>query len=388
LGVRVVVAGRVGYAYSEEMTSAALEWMLDEAVQNAALQHDTDGFLPDGAALGAHDATRDAAGPHLEAKVLAAKGVEATIREDPRTRQVMYAYYGERDTEVQLASTSGVDGRYRRGLVGLGGVFVMQDGESVKQGGDIEWATSIRDLDPGRTALTLTERTGRLLGARPLQIGRYTAYFEPKAFARLLGAFWPLWSGKAIMEGKSRLAGRLGETIASPLVTLIDDPTRHDGLRSRPFDAEGTPARATTLIDRGILTGFLTNSVSARALGVDCSGHAARSYRGVLDVGASNLYLEAGVGASPVDGILITEVSGLHAGTDTITAEFSVQALGMKLEGGTVAYPVENFAVAGDFLTLLRSVAAVGDRLEWVLGLGGAVGAPLVEVRDLSFAGA
>jgi PmbA protein len=388
LGVRVVVCGRVGYAYSEELASQALDWMLDEAVENASLQRSTDGFLPEGAPLGDYTLGSDVSNVALEAKVQAARGVEATIREDNRTKQVMYAYYGERDSDVMLSSTNGADGTYRRGIVGLGGVFVMGDGSSLKQGGDVDWATSIRDLDPGRTALTLTERTGRLLGARTLETGRYTAYFEPKAFARLLAAFWPMWSGVAITEGKSRLAGRLGETIASSLVTIVDDPTLPNGLRSRPFDAEGTPARAITLVDNGVLSAYLTSTAIARTLNVLPSGHAARSYRGFMDVSPSNLFLAPGSGAQPRDGVLVTDLAGLHAGTDTITGEFSVQALGLRMESGAASYPVENFAVAGDFLTLLGNVTSVGDRIEWSLGAGGAVAAPLVEVQDLSFAGA
>ncbi len=286
-----------------------------------------------------------------------------------------------------MASTEGTDGSYRRGVVGLLGYFVMQDGTSRKQGSEAEWVIDLGKLDPGRTALEFTERTARMLGARPLRTGRYPTYFEPKAFARLLMAFWPMWSGKAVVEGKSRLAGRLGETIASPAITLVDDPTMRDGLATRPFDAEGTPARPVTLVDRGVLRAFLTNSEAARTLGLENTGHAARSYRGTLGVGPSNLYLHAGDGVKLERGVIITDVMGVHAGTNAITGEFSLQGFGMWVEGGEIAYPVENFAVAGDFLTLLREITGLGTTLEWEFW-GAAVGAPLVGTAALSFAGA
>ncbi|MDR7592623.1 MAG: metallopeptidase TldD-related protein [Armatimonadota bacterium] len=388
LGLRVVVDGRVGYAYSEELTPAALEWALAEALENAALQPPGQGFLPVGGAVGEHDLVGDRLQAPLAAKIGAALGFEGTLREDARVKQVVLAGYVEREQEVRLASTAGRSGAYRRGLVGTVGSVVMQQGSSLKQAWEARFVTDVAALDPGRTALDLTERTARLLGARPLRTGRYPAYLEPRPLAALLAAFWPMWSGKMVQEGKSRLRGRLGERVASPLVTLVDDPTLPDGLATRPFDAEGTPARPLTLVEDGVLQAFLTNSETARALGLPNTGHAARSYRGVLGVAPSNLYL-APRGPLPLaQGVLVAEVMGLHAGTNPVTGEFSVQALGLWVEDGAVAYPLENFTVAGDFLDLLAHVVGVGEGLRWELEGPSAFGAPgLVAVESLSFAG-
>jgi len=243
-------------------------------------------------------------------------------------------------------------------------------------------------LEVGRTALDFTERTGRLLGARPLRTGRYRAYVEPKAFAALLAAFAPMWSARHVVERKSPLAGRVGEAIASPLVTLIDDPALPEGLATRPIDAEGTPARRTVLVDGGTLASYLTNSETARALGVENTGHAWRSYRGLLGVAPSNLFLAPGDGVTLAEGVLVTEVLGVHAGTNAVTGEFSVQALGLRVEEGRIAHPVENMACSGNFLTLLREITALGRDLRWEYAMRAAYGAPMVEVRELSFAGA
>ncbi len=388
LGVRVVTGGRTGYAYTEELSTDALDWMLDEAVENAGLQQATDGFLPTGSPLGRTDLVGDKLKAPLEAKVGAALGFEGTLREDKRVKQVLIAAYTEREAEVAVASTQGVDGAFRRGAAGIGGSMVMQEGNSLKQGWDMKWVTNLQELDPGRIALEFTERTGRLLGARPLKTGRYPAYFEPKAFIHLLSFFWLMWSGKMVMEGKSPLAGRMGEQIASPLVTIVDDPTMPGGLLSRPFDDEGTPSRPLVLVEGGILRNFLHNSETARALKAQNTGHAFRRYSGVLGVSTMNTALRPGSGMAMGQGVLVTEVSGVHAGANPISGEFSVQGLGLWVEGGEVVYPVENFAVAGDFLSLLNDITALGDTLQWEFGMmGGAFGAPLVAVGGLSFAG-
>jgi PmbA protein len=388
IGVRVVVDGRVGYAYSEELTPAALDWMLREATDNSSLQSDASGFLPKNAPVPRKDMVGDSLRGSLEAKVQMAIGLEGTIREDRRVKQVLFASYSEREWDVAVTSTEGTDGSYRRGIAGLMASMVMAEGESRKQGWDDEWATGVATLEPGRTALEFTERTGRLLGAKPLTTGRYRAYIEPKAFGAILAAFSPLWNSKNVVERKSPLAGRIGEEIASSLVTIIDDPTLPEGLAARPVDAEGTPGRRTVLVDRGVLKSYLTNSETARTLGVENTGHAWRSYRGVVWVAPSNFFMAPGGGVTLSEGVIVAEVLGLHAGTNAVTGDFSVQALGLKVEDGRVAYPVEDFAIAGNFLSLLKDITAVGSDLKWEYGMRMAYGTPMVEVRELSFAGA
>jgi PmbA protein len=137
-----------------------------------------------------------------------------------------------------------------------------------------------------------------------------------------------------------------------------------------------------------VLKSYLTNSETARTLGVENTGHAWRSYRGIVWVAPSNFFMAPGGGVTLSEGVIVAEVLGLHAGTNAVTGDFSVQALGLKVEGGRVAYPVENFAIAGNFLSLLKEITAVGSELKWEYGMRMAYGTPLVEVRELSFAGA
>jgi PmbA protein len=387
VGVRVVIRERAGYAYTEQLTPEALEWILREAEENASLQREAVAFLPEGRALGHHDLLGEGLAASADSKLALALEVDRAVRAQESVRRVTAAWYHEREHHVHLGSTEGAEGSYRTGVASLGVGLVAQAGASLKQGYHADWQVSFAALDPGRTALEAARRTTRLLGARRLPTGRYPALFEPRAFAQLLGAFWVLWSGKAVAEGKSRLRGRLGEQVASEPVTLVDDPTLAAGLQSRPFDAEGTPARRTVLVERGVLRSYLTHSQSAQALEHPNTGHAWRSYRGVLEVAPTNLHLEPGEGASLERGVVVAELMGVHAGCNPVSGQFSLQALGLWVEGGEVAHPVEDFAVCGDFLELLRRVVALGDRLEWEPVPGAVVGTPTVLVEDLSFAG-
>ena len=388
VGVRVVTDGRVGYASSEALDDASLVWMLDEAIANSRLQPARGAVLPPGGALGRSDLIGEGLSAAVEAKGAAVVELEGGIVADARVDALFMARYAETETEAVLGSTRGVDGGYRNGYAMLMASPVMKQGDSVKQGWDLDVAKEFHQLDPTRTSQRVLERVGRHLGATPLRTGRYDTLLEPDVTATLLRLLLFSLSGKSVAEGKSRLAARIGQRIASDLITLVDDPTLPVGLASRPFDAEGTPARRTPLIEGGVLRSFLHNSDTARRTGQANTGHAQRSYASTLGVGPSNLILEAGHGAELDDGVIVTDLMGVHAGANPITGDVSLQGLGLRVEGGA-ARPVENFALSFNLFELLERVGAVGDVLEWRPGGGGGmIAAPTVRIDALSFAGA
>lgn len=385
VGLRVVADGRTGYASTEELSEDALAWALDEAIENAALQEATGAALPAGSALGRHDLVGEGLSAGIEAKGAAVAALETAVTADPRVQSMQVARYVEEETEVAIGSTRGADGGYRNGYAGLMGVLVMRSGESVKQGWDLEFGKEFHALDPSRTAQAMLTKVGRHLGARPLATGRRRAVFEPDVVATLLSLLAYAVSGKSLAEGKSRLADRLGQRVASDLVTIVDDATRPNGLASRPFDAEGTPSRRVTVVERGVLRSFLHNTETARRTGQAPTGHAARSYASTLGVAPTNLVLEPGAGVPAGDGVVVTDLMGVHAGANPITGDVSVQAMGLEVVGGE-RVPVDDFAVSFNLFELLERIEAVGDDLTW-FPKGAMIAAPSVAVADLSFAG-
>jgi PmbA protein len=384
IGIRVETGGKIGYASSEERSSQALDWMLQEAVENALLQSSSDGFIPAGKALGRQDLLDEGLSGDLEQKRTMPLEMEKIVRQDKRLDQLDMTDYSEYDSETMVASSKGASGSYRTGSAYLGGHIIMTDGTLKKSGWHAQFKREVNALDPTQTALELLEKTGRHLNAKPLQTGKYRAYFESKAFAHLLYVFGAMLSGKEVLEGQSKLSGRIGEKIASDLVTLVDEPTLLDGLGAQPFDAEGTKSERLVLIEKGVLKSFIHNSYTAKKLNMKNTAHASRSYNSPLGVDFSNLVLQPGKGIKLQDGIIITELKGLHAGANSISGEFSLQALGLKVEGGETVHAVENFAVAGEWLELLQNVVGLGEKLEWEQSIA----CPMVEVAELSFAGA
>ena len=388
VGVRVIDDGRVGYASSEALDQASLEWMLDEAIENAGLQPAGGATLPPGRPLGRRDLLGEGLSAAIEAKSQAIVTLERSLRADARVDSIFVARYSEAENEAVLGSTKGADGGYRNGYASLMAMPVMKQGDSVKQGWDFDFGKEFHELDPTRTSMTILERVGRHLGATPLATGRYRTVFEPEVTSIVVQLLLMSLSGKAVAEGKSRLAGRLGERIASEHLDLVDDPTLERGLASRPFDAEGTPAQRTALIEQGVLRSFLHNTDTARRTGQANTGNASRSYASALGVSGTNVLIDAGASIDLPDGVIVTDLLGVHAGANPISGDVSVQGLGLRVEGGEQR-PVENFAVSFNLFRLLEQIEAVGTDLLWDPGPGGSViGARSLQLEALSFAGA
>jgi PmbA protein len=258
-----------------------------------------------------------------------------------------------------------------------------------------DFSREFETLDPQRTALESVRKSLDLLGAKPAQSGTYPVVIENECLAELLGTFSSLFNAKMVQEGKSPLAGKLGQQIASGHVTLHDDATRPGGLASRPFDAEGYPSHPITLIEHGKLVAFLHNSETAARAGQESTGHAGRyGYQTTLTVAPSNMYLEPGdflsesLRAKIENGLFLTGVTGTHAGANPYTGEFSLEAEGFWIEAGKLTHPLEVFTVAGNILELLMNIESVGDDLKFGPPNGlGAFGCPSVLVTSLAIGG-
>lgn len=388
IGLRVVKDGRAGYSSTEEFSEEALEWAFSEAVANAGLQDsDHEAFLPAASPAGRHDLLGEGLSVPLEEKADAAISLEQGISSDGRVQALQFARYSESQTELEIGSTRGADGGYRHGYASLVSAVVMREGESVKQGWHVDVKPAFHALEPGRTAQEALEVTGRHLGARSLSTGRRRAILEPEVTATLLQLLLFSLSGKNLAEGRSLLAGKLGQRVAAPGMTVVDDPLLAGGVASRPFDSEGTPSQRLVLIEDGILRSFLHNSETAARTGQENTGHAGRSYRSTLDVAPSNFFLEAGAGVTRTDGtIIVTDVMGVHAGANPLTGDVSVQAMGLEVTGAETV-PVDNFAISFSLFALLGQVEEVGTDFGWWPGFSGICGAPSIAVADVSFGG-
>ncbi len=236
----------------------------------------------------------------------------------------------------------------------------------------------------------LHEVTSRV-NPKPVPTGSWPVIFDPRAAVHLLGTFTSIFSGDALYRHLTRLEGKLGETIASPIVTLRDTPTQ--GLVPHVFDAEGTPATEKNLIDAGIFKTFLHNRYTAKKAGTQTTGNAGGGVEDPPSISPMNLSWEssqptpiAAMYQLPAKGLLIREMAGASA--SAISGDFSYGALGYWIENGEIQYPIADFTIAGNFFDLLKRIQAVGDDLRWFSPhLLGSMGGRSLLVEALSVSG-
>ena len=266
-----------------------------------------------------------------------------------------------------------------------------KEGERVSTGSGFKVTRNFDEIKADEIAREAVDEALFMLHAAPVPSGTYRAVIDAKCMPDLLGVFAGVFSAESAQKGLSLLAGKEGEMIASEIVTLMDDPLLPGGLASQPFDAEGVATFTKAVIENGRLTTLLHNLKTARKAGVKTTGNAAKAgYAGAVNVSPSNFYLKPGkktqaeLLADMGDGLVITEVSGLHAGANPVSGDFSLLAKGYTVEKGQKGRAVEQITVAGNFYALLTNIRVFGSDLEFV---GSPVGSPSVDVGEMNIAG-
>jgi PmbA protein len=199
------------------------------------------------------------------------------------------------------------------------------------------------------------------------------------------------FNGESVLKGRSLFAGREGEQIGAPFVTVVDDPTDARATGASPYDSEGVPTRATMLIADGVLQGYLQNVYTGRRSGAGTTGSAVRGYTSTPGVGVRALRLTPGtkspeeIMASVPEALYVQSVSGLHSGTNPISGDFSVGAEGLLVRGGTFAEPVREVTIASTLQRMLLDLAEVGADLTF---LPGAVAGMTVLLGEMTISGA
>ena len=209
----------------------------------------------------------------------------------------------------------------------------------------------------------------------------------PPKSAGLVGHFAGAISGAAIARGVSFLKDKMGEQIFAPGISIVDDPHRPRAQRSKPFDGEGVANRKRSLIEMGRLTTWLMDCASARQLGLETTGHAARGTGGPPHPSATNLYMEPGplspeaLIADIEQGFYVTELMGM--GVNGVTGDYSRGAAGFWIENGEIAYPVSEVTIAGNLKDIFLHLTPAND-LEFRYGIN----APTCRIEGMTIAGA
>jgi PmbA protein len=394
-GLRVLIGRRSGSAYTSDLSPAGLERLVESAVALARItSEDPHAGLPDAAELagavpdlGLYYEDVQSLGP--DAKIELARRCErAALDADPRITNSEGGSFDSLWGRKALVNSRGFAGEYRRSCCSVSAVPVAQgDGQMQRD----YWYSVSRSLakleSPEEVGKAAARRALRRLGAVKVETKRAPVVFDPQTARTLLSHLFEAVNGDSIWRHASFLAGKLGERVAAPHVTVVDDGRMPGGFGASPFDDEGVPSRRTVVIENGVLHSYLLNTYAARKLGLKTTGNASRSLAGAPGIGTGNLYLEPGphrpedIIASVADGFYVTELIGF--GFNAVTGDYSRGAAGLWIRNGELAFPVQEVTIAGNLGRMLADVEQIGCDLEF----RGAIAAPTVKIAEMAVGG-
>lgn len=394
VGIRIVANSRQGFASAGSVDRDIALSMLDEARENASLAEPEE-FVglaePDGVETPSIELLSSELGRLSdEQRIANALEVERlALSLDDRIDGVRVAAFSDAWGEAAVVSTEGIDVWSDGGSCSVSVAPLARSGDETQIGSGVHAARRPDEIDIERAARDAVDKAVSMLGAQKPASARLAAVLDPRVVASLMGIVAGTLSGDRVNRGRSPFADRLGEQIASEVLTLVDDPTDVASLAADCHDGEGLATRPNVLIDGGRLDRFLYHSESARRASTVSTGSAVRSSRSTPSVGYQALRIVPGSLSTGAlfervgDGILIEAVNGLHSGVNAVSGDISVGIQGHMVRNGQVCEPVREATMATTIQRLLLDIAAVGAEAE-MLPSGSFVAPVLIDSVSIS----
>jgi PmbA protein len=392
LGLRVFVGRRQAVVSGSDLSPSARARLVERAVAMARLAPEDPycGFAPDDRLakgplpdLDLHDPTEPAA-EALEADAReaedAARAIQGVSNSDGGSASFSQGAW-------RMITSAGFEGVHQASSFSRSASAIAGEGSGMERGGEGRSTRHRADL-PGAAGIGAEAglRAVARLGARKIKSRTAPVIFENRLAGALMGPLIGAISGPAVARGVSFLKDKRGAPLFDSSVCIIDEPHRLRGLGSAPFDDEGVATTARAIIDKGVLTTWLLNSASARQLGLETTGHAARGLAGPPGVSTHNLTLTPGsrtraqLMADVGEGLLVTSMFGPSLNANT--GDWSVGVSGVWFVGGEAAYPVTEITVAGNLIDVYARLVPAND-----LEIRGSNNAPSILIDGMAIAG-
>ncbi len=395
LGLRLFVGKRSASTSTSDFSVDSLDQLVAETcILAKAVVEDQVSGLPAADQMAGEKPDLDLYDPtrlNTEQQIELAKRVEAAaMSTDERVTNSEGGDFDSSSGRVVLVNSHGFLGEYQSSSFSMSVSPIATDPETGAMQRD-SWYDVQRKFakldSPEAVGLEAAQRTVRKLGARKVATQRVPVVFDSETAGSLMGNLCSAVSGYSLYKGASFLAGQLDKPLAPEFVTVYDDGRVVGGLGSRPFDGEGLPTRKTTVMERGVLKSYLLDTYSGRKLGLASTGNASRSVGENPSVGPTNFYLAPGTKTAQdiiktvKQGLYVTDLIGF--GINMVTGDYSRGASGFWIEGGELAYPVEEITIAGNLKDMFSGIEMIGSDLVF----RGRIASPTVKITEMMVAG-
>jgi PmbA protein len=393
-GLRVLVGGRMGFAFTTDLSESALKSLAQAAVTNAQ-NTEPDPY---------HSIPEKPAGAYQNVTIYDPEIVRLTEKEkidrvmamereafavDPRIKRIRKASASFSEADTIILNTHGTEVAYQSTVCSSSIEVVAEEKGESQSGSEFDVNRFYRKLMIEEVGRRAAQRALDLLGAKHIESIKAPVILEATVAQEFLSIMASGFSAESVQKKRSLFMGKLDKVVTSPVIRIYDDGLLEGGLGTAPSDDETVPMKKKTIIDKGRLALFLYNTYTANKDKTVSTGNGMRGgFKGIPGVGITNLYIEPGkisleeLIRQAGRGLFVAEVMGMHT-ANPISGDFSVGATGFWIENGTKAYPVREITIAGNILDLMKNVDIVGCDLRFL----GRIGSPSLLVKELSIGG-
>lgn len=395
LSFRGKINGKIGYSYTEILDEDAIDMLIKNVKESAELIESKDiQFIYEG------DNNYSEVQTYYEAleNIDPSKLIDIALRLEKEAKELderVVSFHGCKvnysNSKYGIINSKGLNLENKSNILSAYVVPIIKENEKMFEGVGYVVARDLKDVNTKKMAEEGVREALSRIGGKSIPSGKYKTVFNNDAMVSLLSVFASIFSGDSAQKGFSLLKDKEGEIIASSKVNLVDNPHLVNGLASVSFDDEGVATSKTDLIKEGRLITLLHNLKTAYKGNTKTTGNGFKaSYASSVGVSPTNFYIEKGEKSVEEiyqlvgNGVLITDLAGLHSGASAVTGDFSLAAKGFYIENGIKSYPIEQITIAGNFFELLKNIEEIGNDLLFPMS---SIGSPSIYVKELSVAG-
>lgn len=363
---------KIGSSYTEKIDESSIDFLIKDAKENRDLIDSDDKVIIYEGALEYKEIEKsesDLDKISLEEKIdFLIKLEEAGKKYSDKIKSVNYCMYNEFENERFIYNTKGMNLKDKGDIGGLYFSVVAEENGDIKTGNYYSLKKNFNEYNIDEIVEEACGNAISLLGANTIASDNYNIIIKNDTFSSLLYPFISIFSADKIQKNMSLMKGKLNTVIANKKFNLVENPFLEDGYNSKTFDDEGTPTEIKDIIRNGELKTYLYNWKTAIKDNVKSTGNGYRdSYKTAIDISYSNIVVENGDNSFEEllekldNGILITDLQGLHSGLNAISGDFSLPAQGYEIVNGKISRPINQILIASNIIELLNSITYIGN---------------------------
>lgn len=398
LSLRGIYNGKMGYSYTEKLMEDSIDELLKNLIQYAE-NNDSEDIEVLSAPDNKYENTEKKANKldkyTDDEKIEFLKSIEkAAFAYDEKVKAVESCSYYERTNSVFIVNTKGLEleDTYSVAVIDLS--VVANNGNEMQTG----YTHMVIDdlLDEYKDVLVKEAASDAvsMLGATSIESRNYEIILRNNVSANLFSNMLQVFLGNIVQKNLSLMKGKIGEKVGVSDLNIVENPLMDKGIVCRTFDDEGTPTYSKNIIKNGVLKTFLHNKKTAEKAGLKSTGNGFRnSHKSSIGVVSTNMYIEEGeqtledMISSVDEGIMITDIQGLHAGINPTSGDFSLSSNGFLIEKGHITKSLCQIVISGNFYKLLNDIQAIGNDTRFSFPGGNYFGSPSIKIKSLTVAG-